>query len=296
MKKRALLTIFAALALLTPEAWAQVSAGEGDPYVLAVMNEGNETLRAEWMDLRAEWMDLRIEQIEMLSVGKGRLRSRLHLQPSRWVAGDWRRAADGNKLTWLADVADGIEGTSLDPKTAAAALDRAMATWSSDSCMRKAPVLQRAATATDADIFDSGFGYGGLGDHLAADVVHAGWLPADFFDRVAGPGSGQSVVAFSVTFIYVDREGVPTDLDGDGFLDTAHSEVYYNQHFWRPGATKAMDLESVALHELGHSLGIGHIDADRTAVMNAIYAGPRTSLRSADHAALCSVWGSWAPR
>ena len=49
----------------------------------------------------------------------------------------------------------------------------------------------------------------------------------------------------------------------------------------------------VALHELGHALGIGHIGPPLTAIMNPIYAGVRTDLAPLDHAALCSVWGSW---
>jgi hypothetical protein len=100
------------------------------------------------------------------------------------------------------------------------------------------------------------------------------------------------VVALSVTFIYVGPDGEPTDLDGDGYLDTAHNEIYYNQGFsWEGGA--GLDVESVALHELGHTLGIGHLDPPPEAVMNPVYAGARTEIQPLDHAALCSVWGAW---
>ncbi|HSG38612.1 MAG TPA: matrixin family metalloprotease [Thermoanaerobaculia bacterium] len=292
MTKKTWLCATVALALLAPGAWAQ--DGEGDPYVLATISEVNGTLRAEWMDLRAEWMDLRVEQIEMLTIGQGRSTTRLHRQPFRWVAGDWRREADGNKLTWLVDLSDGLGSTGLSAAGVEAALDRAVATWSSDACLGRVPLVKRTAGSSDPDIFDAGFGYGGFGNYRTADIVHAGWLPPDFFDRVGGPGSGESVVALSVTFIYVTRDGLPTDFDNDGHLDTAHSEIYYNQGFsWLAGTANSMDVETVALHELGHALGIGHIGPPLSAIMNPIYAGARTELEPLDHAALCSVWGSW---
>src|SRR5215210_40009 len=135
---RAVLCATAALALLAPAAsWAETSSGEGDPYVLAVMGDLNSTLRAEWMDLRAEWMDLRVEQVELLTLGQGRSSSRLHRQPFRWVAGDWRRDADGTNLTYLVDLSDGLGTSGLTPGAAEAAVDRAMATWSADPCLQK---------------------------------------------------------------------------------------------------------------------------------------------------------------
>jgi hypothetical protein len=283
------------LALLAPMG-LRAQQGEGDSYLLAAMYDFNDVLRSEWMDLRSEWMDLRVEQVDVLTVGQGRASARIHRQPFRWVAGDPRRMADGTNLTYLVDLSDGTGG--LNAASAEAAIDRAMATWGSDSCMQKVAMVKRAAAAgSDPDIFDSRFGYGDFGDYRAADVVHAGWLPAEYFERVTGPGGAETVVAFSVTFIYVDREGKPTDLDADGHLDTAHNEIYYNQGFsWLAGAAGgagAMDVESVALHEVGHSLGIGHIGPPPTAVMNPVYSGVRSSLLPLDHAALCSVWAAW---
>lgn len=305
MLKRTVLCAAGVFALLVPAAWTQTtqtitSEAEGDPYVLNVMNDFNGPLRAEWMDLRAEWMDLRVEQVELLTIGQSRSTSRLHRQPFRWVADDPRRRADGTNLTYLVDLTDGLGGTGLTPETAEAAVDRAASIWGSDQCVERMKVAKRPGNGADADIFDYRFGYGGLGDYRLADVVSAGWLPPGFFDQVTGPGGGQSVVALSVTFIYVDRDGRPTDNDRDGYLDTAHSEIYFNQGFsWVPGVAGLMggsltlDTTTVALHEFGHALGIGHIGPPPTAVMNPVYGGVRTSLEPLDHAALCSVWSSW---
>lgn len=281
----------AALVLVVPAASQaqQTSQGEGDPYVLAVMEEFNRTLRAEWMDLR-------IEQIELLTTRQERAGGRIHRQPFRWVPGDPRRAAEGSSLTYRVDVSEGFGSSDLAPMTTETAIDRAMATWSSDVCFQKLKLVRRHGDTPemDADIFDSLYGYGDFGDYRAADVVHAGWLSPDFFDRVTGPGGGESVVAISVTFIFVGLNGEPSDIDGDGYIDAAHSEVYYNQGFsWANGATDGrIDVETVALHEAGHALGLGHIDRSG-AVMSPVYTGPKTKLRPADHGALCSVWASW---
>jgi hypothetical protein len=254
-------------------------AQEGDPYTIQAINDANGVLKAQWMDLR-------VEQVEVLSVDQGRPSARLHRQPFRWVTNDARRAADGNHLTYLVQQS----GVS---REAEAAVDRAMATWSADSCLGKALVVKRPDTGIDARIFDAHFGYGGYGDWRAADVVLGGWLPPSFFDAVVTDG-GHTVLAVSVTFIFVGPDGQPTDLDRDGFLDTAASEIYFNDGFdWTAGGGKGFDVQTVALHELGHSLGIGHIGPPPTAVMNPVYAGVRPDLLSLDHAALCSAWASW---
>jgi len=279
----AVLMICAPMAALAQE---QVQ-GEGDPYTLQTMYEFNGTLRGMWMDLR-------VEQVEVLTLGQGRASSRLHRQPFRWVASDPRRKADGDRLTYLVDTAD-IASSRVLPASAETAIDRAMKTWSRSSCMQKVGVVKRAADGSDPDIFDAAYGHGGFGDFRDADIVVAGWLPPGFFESVISPDSGKTVLAMSVTFIFVGADGQPTDIDGDGYLDTAANEIYFNSGFsWKaPGTAGVMDIESVALHEIGHSLGIGHIGPPPTAVMNPVYGGARTELLHLDHAALCTVWAGW---
>lgn len=271
-------------ALLAP---AALLAQEGDPYTLDTMNEYNGGLKALWMDIQ-------VEQIEVLTLGEGRSSSRLHRQPFRWVAGDPRRNADGSNLTYLVKQA-GLAGSGLDATAAEAAIDGAMKSWASVPCFaQKVGVGKRTDTGADPDIFDALVGYGGFGDYRLADVVHAGWMPPAFFDAVNGPGSGDTILAFSVTFIYIGRDGKPTDINRDGYLDTAANEVYYNAAFpWHLGSGSGMDVESVALHEIGHSLGIGHIGPPLEATMNPVYSGLHRTLDQVDGAVLCSVWGRW---
>lgn len=269
---------------------AALRAQAGDPYTIETMDEYNGGLRALWMDL-----GIQVEQIEALTIGDVRRSTRLHRQPVRWVPNDPRRNADGINLTYLVEQAD-LAASGLDPARTEAAIDSAMSNWASVSCFAaKVRVTKRADSGADPDIFDALNGYGGFGDYRLADVVLAGWMPPSFFDQVSGPGSGEEVVAFSVTFIYVGPDGQPTDLNRDGYLDTAANEIYYNEAFsWLLGAEgKGIDVESVVLHELGHSLGIGHFEAPPVSVMNPVYLGERRVLEPLDRAALCSIWGNW---
>jgi hypothetical protein len=291
MDRKAVLSLGAAAAamavLLAPSA---LFAQEGDPYTIETMDEYNGGLKALWMDIQ-------VEQIEVLTLGEGRASTRLHRQPFRWVASDPRRAADGSNLTYLVHQ-DGLAASGLDAAGAEAAIDGAMKTWAATPCFgSKVAVVKRPDKGEDPDIFDGLLGYGGLGNYRLADVVHAGWMPPSFFDEVNGPGSASTVLAFSVTFIYIGSDGKPTDWNKDGYLDTASNEIYYNEGFaWLLGGGiggHGIDLQSVALHELGHSLGIGHIGPPLEAVMNPVYSGVHQTLSPLDAAALCSVWGRW---
>lgn len=274
----------AAVALLAPLAAA---AQEGDPWTLRAMELTNGVLKAQWMDFRVEQVELlRMDQPQRPSI------SRLHGQGALWVAGDPRRAADGDRLTYLVSRSDGPAGGQLlDGDTAA--IDRAMASWAAVPCLSgKVEIVERPDSGEDIDIFDSVFGYGGFGNWQAADVVFGGWMPPSFFDTVAGEGGGESILAISVTFVFVGPDEQPTDLDGDQKLDVAANEIYFNDGFsWQIG--NGYDVETVALHELGHSLGIGHVDSRHMAAMNPTYAGVRTQLTQNDGAAACPIWASW---
>jgi Matrixin len=271
---------------------------EGDPDVLARMHEINEHLRA--MNL-----NIAVEQIEFFTIGGGRPSNRIHAQEFRWVANDPRRLADGINITYLVDQSDGATASGLTNAQTEGAIDRSMNTWDASRCFKKVDIVKRADTGADPDIFDSFFGFGGFGDPFLADITEAGWLPRAFFEAVGGPGGGRGILAFSVTFIFTDDDDNPTDINGDNRLDTALNEVYYNNTFGDPTNDRAgnpwginvnlpgIDVETVALHENGHSLGIGHFGPPPSAVMNPVYAGINTSPDPVDNAGMCSVWASW---
>lgn len=283
MDRKAVLAVGALMTLCVPLA---VHAQEGDPYTLESMEEFNG-------ELKALWMDIQVEQIEVLGVGRGHASSRIHQMPFRWVAGDTRRNADGAKLTYLVDRQD-LGGSGLSASSTEAAIDRAMGSWASSPCLYRAPMVKRADTGADPDIFDSMYGFGDFGNFRLASIVHAGWMPREFFEAVNGPGSGDTILAFSVTFVFIGADGQPTDVNRDGYMDTAVNEVYYNEGFsWLIGSGQGADLESVALHEVGHSLGLGHVGPPLEAVMGPLYLGLSRRPTLVDQALLCSVWIRW---
>lgn len=270
--------------------------GSGAPAVLALMQAVNQRLADAGVRLA-------VEELEFFTIGEGRPSNRIHQQPFRWVAFDPRRAADGQNITYLVDRSDGRTASGLKSAETEAAIDDALVTW--DTNTARLAIIKRADSGADPDIFDFFFGFGGFGNPFLADIVNAGWLPRAFFEAVGGPGGGRGILAFSVTFIFVDDNGTPTDINGDNYLDTALNEVYYNDTFGDRRDDRAgnpwgidvplpgVDVETVALHENGHSLALGHFGPPPAAVMNPVYAGIRQVPLEPDLAGMQTVWGSW---
>ena len=296
MRSKVWLSMCLALALPMGALAQQTQQGEGDPEVLALMESANEQLRAMGLNVA-------VEQIEFFTYGEGRPITRAHQSGNRRVPGDPRRNADGNNITYLVDLSDGNTASGLSAADTELGIDRAMASWAADSCM--APLVKRPDTGEDPDLFDAVLGYGSVGTPFLADIVEAGWLPRGFFESYF-PGGGRGIVGLTLTFTFIDPvTGQPTDINGDNFLDVAYTEVYYNDNFGDPNGDRPantwgldvqlprVDVETVAVHENGHSLELGHFGPPPTAVMNPRYAGISQDLKPIDHAGICSVWGSW---
>jgi len=271
----------------------------GDPAAIAFMQQINQILRGSSLRIA-------VEQVEFFTIGQGRPANRIHQTGIRWVANDPRRLADGENITYLVDQSDGATASGLTSAQTEGAIDRALATWEASKPFKKVNIVKRADSGADPDIFDSFFGFGGFGNPFLADIVEAGWLPRAFFEAVGGPGGGRGILAFSVSFIFTEDDGVtPTDINGDNYLDTALNEVYYNDNFGNPAGDRAanpwgidvvrpgIDVETVALHENGHSLGLGHFGPPPAAVMNPVYAGIRHLPLPTDSAGMSAVWASW---
>lgn len=220
--------------------------------------------------------------------------------------------------------ADFVPGTSLDGTDAisyyiderrpsgdlnttisSAAIARAMATWNAQTCsdldMYQIPSNRRTTTGFISELY----GFSGSFEYVA-DLVHAGWLGADFFDLLGEDGSTY-ILGVTFTIIFTDDAGNPTDLNNDGKLDVAWREIYYNDAFaWKDGAH--YDIETIALHEAGHGLsqahfgtafadaGTGALHFSPRAVMNAAYSGIQTQITDTDNAGHCSLWSSWTSK
>jgi hypothetical protein len=186
--------------------------------------------------------------------------------------------------------------------TSAAAISRAMQTWDDVTCSNLGMYRIPFQPGVSYGFVSSLFGFGGS-DTYIADVVHAGWLPAAFFDAIAPPDGSTYILGVTFTIIFTDQ-GNPVDTDNNNKLDVAWREIYYNDAFdWADGDD--YDVETIALHEAGHGLSQGHFGkAFRTtsnnklhfaprAVMNAAYSGIQTEIDGTDNGGHCSNWGSW---
>ncbi len=275
-------------------------AAQSDPAIDA-LNSINAELAARGLNIRAN-------SIQFFSIGEGRPDARILQQEFRWVPNDPRRAASGTNLTYIVDQSGGSTASGLTNADTETAIDRAMATWNAEQCLRKVGLIKRADPGYDITIFDAFFGFGGFGDPFAADIVNAGWFPREYFEAVGGPGGGRGILAFSVSFIFTNTDGSPTDINNDRYLDTALNEVYYNNTFGDPNNDRAgnpwginialpgIDVETVALHENGHSLGHGHFGPPPEAVMNPRYAGILQSPEATDVSAFCALYNKWPNR
>ncbi len=255
--------------------------------------------------LATRGLNIAIEGIDFFTIGNGRPGIRIHQQPFRWVPNDPRRLADGTNITYIFDQSGGATASGLTAAQTEAAVDAALATWANDNALKKVHLVKRADPGTDITIFDAFFGFGGFGDPFAADIVDAGFFPRAFFEAVGGPGGGRGILAFSITFIFTDDNGNPTDINGDNYLDTALNEVYYNNTFGDPSNDRVgnpwginvplpgVEVQTVALHENGHSLELGHFGPPPVAVMNPVYGGVRHVPLPSDDAGMNAVWGSW---
>ncbi len=161
------------------------------------------------------------------------------------------------------------------------AIDRAMATWDGQTC-------SGGLTIPKGDFIDWLF--------FDSDVFHEGFFPLP-------PG----VLGATFPFIFVSG-GVPTDIDGDGAFDYAFAIIDYSSNFvWGidTNVFPFIDVETVALHEMGHGLAQAHfgtafetlsngkIHFGPRSVMNAGYSGLQQSLKGTDRGGHCSMYGSW---
>ena len=262
-------------------------------------------------DLAARGLRIAIEKAEWVGGGAGHeagqtvfAHDRTLRLSSQWIAGDENRFAESTNLTHVVDqsfsfanafnAAPAIDGEP--------SIDSSMDTWNAVNCS-KVTVEKRP---------DIGLNYSALlitpgpADSIFyADISTIGFLPGVIFDAVLGPGAAENVLGVTFTFIWIDENGNPTDLNGDGYDDTALAEVWYNDDFvWSTDGTE-IDIETVALHENGHALGLGHfgkvavtnnnnkLHVSPRAVMNAFILGTLRAPLGTDNGAYCGLYGSW---
>lgn len=98
--------------------------------------------------------------------------------------------------------------------------------------------------------------------------------------RIAGYAQDPSTLAYTI---------LPPPINGG----SASGDIFFNTSMSWNGLG-SYDLLTVALHEFGHALGMGHSQIQQ-AVMYAMYTGQKQQLNSDDVAGIDSIWGLRQP-
>ena len=218
-----------------------------------------------------------------------------------FVPYDARRAwsapgvGDNDNITYAIDKTDDavpiFGGLTADETDAA--IERGTDTWAEAICS-ELDLSRNDDFGIDIGVVASILGFGGS-PFVLADVQHAGWRDINF---------GGGILGATFTFGFTSG-GEFTDIDNNGKLDAAFREIYYDPSWnWADDGSTNIDVESVAVHEIGHGLSQGHfgtvvfknkgaLAAYPRAVMNALYAAPFRDLTGTDEGGHCSIWAQW---
>lgn len=274
-------------------AMAQATSADPGDAIRAEMAAMNARLAAEGANIRVEVAEIILSEDGPHEAGTTiYANNRQHQLAYHWVADDERRDADGNLITYLVDVSRSNAWNNPSAPAVinfASTLENSFAAWSALSCTGM-QIVQRPDLGGDYSIVDDG-----VGQWWAADIVEAGF-------RLLGP----NILGVTYTFLFTDDDGNLTDLNRDGRYDTALKEIWYStRYYWTTNQIPGIDVMSVAIHENGHALEIGHFGkifrtnsngvlhfAPR-AIMNAAYVSRNTDLHGTDVSSFCSNWGSW---
>ncbi|MHC4605345.1 MAG: hypothetical protein ACYTAF_00225, partial [Planctomycetota bacterium] len=255
--------------MLAVLAFVAVTAAPGGAPAAVLQEDGDMqdfmTLVNEMLELRGENVRLAVVEtqvgVDADTPGQTvRFNNRDFQMGSHWVPNDPLRGW-GTEIPWADDLTDGATSSGLTYVDTALAIVRAMDTLSAANG-GIIPLTFVGHFTFDIGYVQYLYGFGGYPGYIPG-ITHGGWLPKEFFGAIQA-GGAEKILGVTFTFVWVyTGSGVPTDLDGNGKMDVAFREIYYNDFFlWVINQdlpdVKDYDVETVALHEAGHGVSMGH--------------------------------------
>lgn len=224
-----------------------------------------------------------------------------------FVYGDPRRAAlNGGYAGVTFGVKTGFQSSDANLTDQIGWLYDSIWIWDAETCSDLG-LVENAVNPTSRGVVDHYFRTGIIDEaRIEADLTQVGFLGVS---PIFAPGT--STLGVTYTLFWVDAAGNLTDIDGNGKIDIAFREIYYNdQYNWADNGVEGtvagvryFDFPSVAIHEVGHGFSSDHFGsigrqdgvlvARPRAVMNAIYGGTLRDLTGRDRGAHCGNWAQW---
>jgi hypothetical protein len=334
-------TVVAALALIPSERVALAQGATPEESVQALIDEVNEVLEAQGSELRVLSADFLTRGKSGHDGRKAVWRKRgFERADAEFVPFDKRRIWSGSPDGEVDDITFAIDQSldaspplgGLSGAATTAAIRRATASWDRVRCSGLKLTEVSAMSDVGVIAFVANKGKGGA-PTLVADIVHAGFRNLSNWSKVPSmPGLllHDDIVAVTFTFVFTSDGKTLTDIDQNGKWDVGFHEIYYNPSVTWSDKRKhkghddddddddrrrhkhvsqedveSYDVETVALHEIGHALALAHsghggtrrhgsLDAKPQAVMNPIYTGVQRRLHGTDVAAHCiGGWKTW---
>ena len=259
--------------------------------------------------LESEGVNYRVAMAELITTGSVENIGLGHLVIAKdlgnkqldvdFAPGDPRRAwsdESGTKITFSIDQTGDAtpSGGLLNAEEGTEAIRKAFKTWD-DVQSTEIGLTEVDNGGEDIGIVAFINNIGGS-PYVFADIQIAGWGDIDFELGVLG---------VTYTFLFIDGDGEYTDINHDKKYDAAFREIYFDPSYeWANGGMNGIDVESIALHEIGHGLSQAHfgtvffdkkgeLRATPRAVMNAYYFGTFRNLQKSDIGGHSSIWANW---
>ncbi len=277
------------------------SAGDPGDELVSMMDAVNAQLAAEGANYRAafaEYVTGSGDEAGAVAISKdlGNKQLGFDFVPNDPRRAGWSGPAGGpdDDITYAIDqtgdavpVFGGLNGAQT-----TAAIVAAHGTWEALQCSNL-PQTANPDFGIDIGVVAFIFGLGGS-PFVLADVQHAGWRDINFAGGILGA---------TFTFGFTSG-GQFTDVDNNGKLDAAFREIYYDPSFNWANNGANFDVETVALHEIGHGLSQAHfgnifftnngsVKRAPAAVMNPFIFGVDRVLYGTDNGGHCSNWAQW---